>query len=718
MSRFIRSISDVFRKDRDRWVLWIPVGLAVGIGIYFLIPWEPVAWTGGASVILCLAIRWTVIKVPLIGGGQAIERGALVIGVIALGFTAAQFRTYHVASPVLGAPISFASLSGRIVQVEHFPSGPRITLERPQISKVAPYLAPTQVRVRLRGKQPKLEPGDWIQGRVGLAPPGPPALPGGFDFQRHSYFQKIGAYGYSLGSVRILAKSTDSMGLSLKLWIASLRDHLTERVINGLKAPLGGIAAALMTGEKHAVAEPIVENLRRSGLAHLLAISGLHIGLIAGLVFSGVRLMLVVIPGLAVSWPVKKWAAVAAIGAAFCYAVVAGATLPTQRAFLMAAIALLAVVWDRRGISLRSVAWAATLVLLIQPESLLGPSFQMSFAAAAALVACYEFWKDKRRNRIKGGHQPGPSTPLKKAISYVGGVSLTTLVASAATAPFSLYHFNQFAEYSLFANLIAVPLTALWIMPWAVVTFLVMPFGLESWALQPMGWGISGVIAIAEYVSNWPGAVVRLPAIPTWGLVLVALSGSWLFIWRYRWRLLALPFLLIGVVSFQFTGEPDILVDGQGRLFAFRGNDGTLQFSDLRKAKRDRELWLRQLGKEKASLIKMRPSGDPARHRITCDSRGCLYSKFGLTVAVTDSESALAEDCWIADMVVSLVPIRQKCPALHQIDRFDLWRNGTYAISITQKGFQVRYANQSRGERPWVLVPGPSQSTAAPQPGT
>lgn len=710
------KVVDIVAKDRERWALWVPVGIALGIGWYFSLQTEPPLWLGAVLVLVCVSVYVSLSRIALVGRFKSIRALVVIPAVCAIGFTSAQLRTQQVSAPVLEKPVNFAIVHGRIKQLEHYPSGVRVTLENLQISKIEPYHFPKYVRIRLRGSQPVFEPGDWISGRASLSPAGAPAIPGGFDFQRHSFFQEIGAYGYSTGQFQITAKSEEAGGLSASRWIARIRDQITQRILAGLPEPQNGIAAALMTGEKRAVAEQIVEDLRDSGLAHLLAISGLHIGLIAGLVFSGFRFLMVIIPGVALRYPVKKWAACAAISAAFIYALLAGATLPTQRAFIMAAIALLAVIIDRRGISLRSVAWAATIVLLLQPESLLGPSFQMSFAAVTALVACYEFWTARRRSRMHQNNQYVAASPLRSIFGYLGGVSMTTLVASAATTPFALYHFNQFADYSLFANLVAVPVTALWVMPWAVISFLAMPLGFEQWALVPMGWGITAVVYIADTVASWPGSVTRLAAIPTWGISVLALASVWLFIWRHRWRLFAIPCMAIGFASFSLTENIDLIIDGDARLFAALAPNGKLYVSNLRKAKRDQELWLRHLGLYQAVLLQKSGSKGALQSMIKCDSLGCIFSKQGIRVAIAHSEGALNEDCWDADVVVSLVPIRSSCSALHQIDRFDLWKNGTYAISVTEKGVTITNANEGRGDRPWVIKKKPSSGQVADTP--
>jgi competence protein ComEC len=287
---------------------------------------------------------------------------------------------------------------------------------------------------------------------------------------------------------------------------------------------------------------------------------------------------------------------------------------------------------------------------------------------------------------------------------YLAGVALTTLIASAATTPFAIYHFNRFADYGLAANLIAVPVTALWVMPWAVVAFGLMPMGLEALALAPMGWGIEVIISVAETVASWPGAVTLVPAMPTFALAAIALGGLWLCLWRQRWRYLGLAGIVAGMAAPLFVQPPDLLIDGKGRLMAVRTETGSVAVSSLRRASFNRKTWLRRMGQDQARA-QWPERGTSRDKRLSCDLQGCLYSVGNRTVALSFAEGALSEDCWVADVVVSIVPVRRACPAEAVIDRFDLWRRGGHAFWLSETGVRIETVNGSRGNRPWVLKP-------------
>ncbi|MBT3360014.1 MAG: ComEC family competence protein [Rhodospirillales bacterium] len=684
-------LGNLFAAERERWVLWLPVFLGVGIGGYFALPVEPAGWLGPA--VLGMIVIFAVLFRERIGARLIFF--ALVA--VALGFCVAQFRTDDVAAPVLEKRLRSATVEGRVIFVEPNGKGRRILLDEIHISRIAPERTPEKARIRISARGPELRPGDRIQVRAGLSAPPPPVAPGAFDFQRQSFFRGLGAVGFAYGPPKVIASSEEPDFL---LFLADARLAIGERVMAGLGGVDGTLARALMTGERGAIPQKVLAAMRDSGMAHLLAISGLHIGLVAGILFVGIRAGLALIPQVALRYPIKKVAAALGIVGALAYALIAGATIPTQRAFLMVGLVLLAVVLDRRGLSIRTVAWAALLILLIQPESLLGASFQLSFAAVTGLIAFYERFRD-----IGRGTGGGAYTWNRRLLFYLGGVALSTLVAGSVTGPFAVYHFNRFAVFGLAANLGAVPLTALWIMPWAVVAFILMPLGLEGLALVPMGWGIGAVIHIAETVAAWPGAVTLLPAMPVWGLVSVALGGLWLALWRQSWRYFGVVPIALGLATLWFPDTPDILIDDRGELLAARMGDGKLAVSTLRKGRFDREIWLRRSGQANGAKSWPR-EGESPDGRLACDTLGCIYRVDGMVVALVRGEGALSEDCRNADALVSSVPVSDNCPSAGVvIDRFDLWREGAHAMWLDDGNFRVQSVNGSRGDRPWVLRP-------------
>jgi competence protein ComEC len=374
----------------------------------------------------------------------------------------------------------------------------------------------------------------------------------------------------------------------------------------------------------------------------------------------------------------------------------------------MVGLVLVAVLVDRMAISMRLAAWAAAIVLVISPYSLLGPSFQMSFAAVIALIAGYEALRDRLAGwRSRAG-------PGRMALLYLSGVMLSTAIASTATAPFALFHFQQFASYGLATNLLAVPLTALWIMPWGLAAYLLMPLGLEALALVPMGLGISALLAIAETASGWTHAVLRVAAPPGWALGVAALGGLWLCLWRGRWRLWGMAGVAAGLIGLVWPQQgPDILISEDGRLMAVRASDGRLAISSMRIDRFTRDIWLRADGRPEA--IPWPTARDGGNGPLTCDPLACLYRRDGLVVALIRDPRALQEDCAIADIVVASVPVPRFCGARIIVDRFDVWRHGAYAITLSAAASTIDRVSDGRGGRPWQLDRRPAWERAEPQ---
>ena len=455
-----RFAGEVLLRERERWLLWAPVALAFGVAGYFSLPQEPPLWAGPAwagtffgLVFLSRRRMWLALLF-------------LALAIAGCGLTAGQVRTLSVAAPVLKEKIGPVEVRGRLVETGIGEGRQRYILDDLSIRGVPADETPLKARISVyvparshdAGAAPSLRPapGDYVRLRASLRPPPGPVAPRAWDFGRQSWFRGIGAVGFSYGAAEIIADAGERPRRGISKWLRDLRHGISARIVAALGERGGGLATALLTGDRSAISDSTLDNMRASGLAHLLAISGLHIGLVAGIIFVVVRLGLAAIEPLALRYPIKKWAAATALLGSLCYLLLSGASIPTQRAFMMTSLVLLAVLLDRTSLSMRLIALAAFLLLVLRPESLMGPSFQMSFAAAVALVAAYEYWRAPLARLASGA-----SFKLRPLL-YLVGVAVTTIIAGSATAPFAIYHFNRFAEYGLLANLAAVPLTGLW----------------------------------------------------------------------------------------------------------------------------------------------------------------------------------------------------------------------------------------------------------------
>jgi competence protein ComEC len=284
------------------------------------------------------------------------------------------------------------------------------------------------------------------------------------------------------------------------------------------------------------------------------------------------------------------------------------------------------------------------------------------------------------------------------------------VVATAATAPYAIFHFQRFAVHSLPANLVAVPLTALWIMPFGVGALLAMPLGFAGPFLTAMGWGVAVIIAVAEEVASWPAAVVPLPAMPLAGLIGLTLGGLWLCLWRGRWRYGGIAALIAGMGSVALSAPPDILIDAEAKVIGVRTRDGGLALSPSRAARLEQASWLQQAGLDQPAPWPP-PAGEGGTEEpMRCDGLGCVFKANGKTVALMRRAEAMQDDCRRADVLVSLVPLRGACPRpMAVVDRFDLWQEGAHALWLGDEGVRVLSVNGLRGNRPWVIRPKPRE---------
>jgi competence protein ComEC len=462
-----------------------------------------------------------------------------------------------------------------------------------------------------------------------------------------------------------------------------------------LPGSTGGVASAVITGKRGQIAESVKAAFRNSGLSHLLAIAGLHLGLVGAFVFFAVRGGLALVPPIALRWPIKKIAAGVTLVLLFCYLMISGAAIPTERAFVMNGIVFAAILIDRLRLSMRICALAALVVLLLAPASLVGVSFQMSFGAVVALVAVYETWGTQLGRLLQTG------SLARRIGGYFAAVALTTLIVTIGTEPFAIYHFHHVVLYSPLANVIAVPLSAMWTLPCGVVACLLMPFGLEKLALVPMGWGIDLTIAVAQWVATLPGNVWAVARLPTFGVVLVALGGCWLCLWQGRWRRFGAIGIALGLLTMLAVRPPDLVLADFGRLIAARAPDGGY-FVRPTAAALDRSF----LADETAAPLERWPDGSVAGPLDCREAGRCFYAAHGMRVALVTGAAGLPVICGTVDAILAQAPAGFDCrDRIPVADRIDNWRYGAIALWLGDDGITLESANQSRGDRPWVPHP-------------
>jgi competence protein ComEC len=485
----LRALADRLAAEGERRLLWLPVFFGAGIGVYFVLKVEPPLWPGIAAAVTGLALAFALRRHS--GCCEAV----LAFTVFAAGFALMRETAWEREAPMLQRHLGPVAVTGRVIDIDVMEKGWRIVIDNDPLPWLDPADQPRRLRVHIPQTSDEINPGDRVSLRAMLYPVPAQILPGGRDFQRELYFAGIGGVGYTFGTAhRTTEPEAVGTGGGWREDLRQLRTEISRRISAVLPGSTGGVASALITGKRGAITEEVKQAFRDSGLSHLLAIAGLHLGLVGAFVFFAVRGGLALIPWVTLRYPIKKIAAGVTLLVLACYLLLSGAAIPTQRAFVMNGLVFGAIIIDRLRISMRVCAIAAAVVLVIEPASLVGVSFQMSFGAVVALIAVYETYGARLGRLLHSRSISG------RILGYCGGVVVTTVVATLGTYPFSIYHFHHLALYSPLANVIAVPLSAMWTLPWGVVTCLLMPLGLEWLALVPMGWGIDITIESIKFL--------------------------------------------------------------------------------------------------------------------------------------------------------------------------------------------------------------------------
>jgi len=682
-----RRIEAAALSEQPRWALWLPVGLAGGIGLYFGLAMEPAI----PATIAVAALALFGIVTARSARNPFLRALLALLAAVAIGFCAAKMRTQTVAAPVVPHRIGPVHLAGRVETVEYRDNGVRIRLGELQ-AKRFPGPLPAHVRVTMRSQLQSLSPGEWVRVTAVLMPPPEPAQPGDYDFGRRAWFEQLGGVGYTYGDAVPIAALRDPTFLeALNARLERLRNAMTARIRSALPGSQGAIAAALITGDRSGVDPSDTQAYRDSGLTHVLSISGLHLALAGGIFFWLVRALLAAIPAIALRYPIKKWAAVAALAGAGFYLLISGCESPAVRSYIMLAMMFLAVLFDRPAITMRAIALAAALILLFSPEQVVSPGFEMSFAAVICLVA-YGEWEASRRPK-----DDVPPGWLRRGWRYIAGIATASIVAGLATAPFAIFHFDRSAQYGIVSNLLSMPIAGFVIMPAATAAMILMPFGLERLPLIVMGKGVEMMSWVAHWTAGFPGATSVLPSWPVAALLLVVFGGLWIALWQTRWRWLGIVPIAAGLALVFVTAPPDLLIGRDGVTIALRAKNGSLAFAGSMKDDYAAQQWLKRDGDERlpAEALARREDG------IACDALGCFTTIDGFKVAVTRRSEALAEDCARADVLVASVAAHGRCqgPRL-VIDTSDVQRDGAYAVWL-RGSIRVKTAQGERGVRPW-----------------
>ncbi len=682
--------------ERHQLPLLIPVALGTGVALWFVLPWAAERW---AALALAGAL--------LAGGLATTGRAARLLAwgglLIALGLGSAAWRSAQVTAPALADRFT-GDITGVVDSVEVVRGGERFRfLLRP----TTPGLPPL-VRISVKGDRiPGVLPGARIAVKAALTPPSGPSLPGGYDFARKAWFAGVGATGYLLGNVTVLTPAPPPAGVVA--WLARLRAAIDAQLTGAVPGAAGAIAAAFVTGNQGMIPADTNQQMRDAGLAHLLSISGLHIAIVVGGTMWAVRRALTLIPFLALRLPVKAIGAGAAAVTGIAYTLLAGGEVPTVRSCIATLIVLIGIVIGREALTLRLVAAAAFLILCVRPEALLGPSFQLSFAAVTGIVALYQ----SRLGRWLADpvREHGWAAQLARHLLML---LVTGLVAEAMLAATALYHFNRAGLYGVVANLFAIPWTSFVVMPLLLLTLLSGALGLGAPFAWALGKALDVLTGVAATVAGWPGAVYRLPLMPDAAYLLLVLGGLWLCLWQTRARWLGAVPLAAGALVALLARPPDLLVSADGRHAAYLVPDGRLAFLRDRAGDYIRDMW----GDATAAT-----TADAALSELPgarCSEDACVADldagdrRWRLLATLsrdTVPREAMAPACAAADIVVSNRRLPAWCaPRWLKLDRAALGETGAVAVWLDPP--RVATVAARLGDHPWLPRPAPYRPRA------
>lgn len=685
------SVVEAWLEDqREQLPLWLPVAVGTGIAAWFTIP-GPNGWA--AFLCLCGASALAALLLP---AGTRARRLVMFAGLAgALGLSVAWFRATTVAAPVLDRP-HVVSFTGVVERVEAQPARDRM---RVTLAPDATAQLPPRVRVSIASADAPVDakPGDRLSLRARLVPPPGASVPGGYDFARAAWFMRLGAIGKAIGPVtRTPGTPADMRGVG----DAGLRARLSAHVRSRIAGSAGGIAAAFASGDRGGIAIEDEEAMRGSGLTHLLSISGLHVTAVVGAAMLFTLKLLALSPRLALRVPLVVVAAGSGAAAGIGYTLLTGAEVPTVRSCIAALLIVVGVAIGRRAFTLRLVAVGALVIMLLWPEALIGPSFQLSFAAIASIVAMHE-WPPLAR--LVAPHDEHPGLRL---LRQIGGLLLTGVVIEVALAPIALYHFHRQGLYGALANIVAIPLTTFVTMPAEAMALLLDTVGLGRPFWWLTGQSLDLLLWIARRVAALPGAVATLPEVPLPALAAMVFGGLWLMLWRGRVRGLGLLPVALGAVLTATTPAPDLLVTSDGMHMAVRSDSGRLATLRPRAGDYVRGVMAERSGDldtlEDLDLVDGASCNrDLCRIDLIRDDRRwrivATRSRYRLDLAT------FARECEGADIVVSDRVLPRSCrPKWLKADRPFLDRSG--GLAITLDPLRAVTVADGRGHHPWVAT--------------
>ena len=696
--------------DGQRFFLWIPVAAMGGVALNMAADREPVLWLPVLLTAIFAALAWICRARPLALGIW------VALAASSAGFLAMGLRTARVETPMLDH-VRTVKLQGFVEELDIRPSGGRFIVRVADAGKLPADLTPHRVRVTTR-TTPDFAAGDYVALTARLWPPPTAVLPGGYDFARDAYFEGVGAVGTTLGRISVLPPPRDAPWRQrVFAAIDRARNRLAVRVDAIIGGDEGAIAAAMVTGKRDFLSDDAKDLIREAGIFHIITISGLQMTLVAGIFFAVARRLLALSPTLALNYPIKKWAAGVAMAGSLLYDLATGSRVGTERALIMTLIVLGAVILDRRALSMRNLALAVLAIIALEPEAILGVSFQLSFAAVAALIAVMEarFAVDRRPDPVSTArNRPQPRSWLAThLVDKPASLVLAAFCATSATASFMAYHFHDLSPYVLIGNPLTLTIIECFAVPGALLGSALYPLGLDGPVWLYVGFGIKFILFIARFIAAAPGSTVHVRAFAPYALISLSLAVMSAVLWRsWLFRASAIPLAAIGIIGALNGPRYDAIIAPSGDLVAVRAADGNLQIVGKHFNRFAAEQWFAADGDGR----------DPAAARdphALCDRDACIAAlPAGRSLSLVTATPAFEEDCTRAAVIVSTLAAPADCQA-QVFDQTTLALTGAVGLIWDGARFIAATDRSSLEDRPWSPAPAAAQMdriTPAPSP--
>ncbi|WP_349967850.1 ComEC/Rec2 family competence protein [Wolbachia endosymbiont of Armadillidium arcangelii] len=698
----VNYIRNNLRNEKYNLILWVPVFQCVGALTYFSLNCEP------SCISIFLLLSPILILIAILHKKYAILCIALIA--VLVGFTASKLRTASIDTKILDKEKYVKDIVATVKDINDRGSYKQFLLSVSTISKSSPVIPapPFVIPVLDTGIQKKkiwsragmtpdraldnirisvitkveegIKIGDQVKLSAKLFPLKIAPSEYAYDFARIAYYQKISATGFATSKI-VLHKKAEAR--KFQEYIESFRQYIYENLQQNTKKPHADIISALLIGKKDGIDQKTMNAIRDSGIAHLFAISGLHLSFVAGLFFIVFRNLFAISETLTLKYNTKKISAFLTILPTTFYLLITGMQISAQRAYIMVILVLVAIMIERKYRGLIAIAFAASVILIIEPEAILKPGFQMSFSAVLALVASYQINANKF---------------LKiKIIKYFVSIMISSVIASLATVPYTIYNFNYFSISGIITNLIAIPIVTLIIIPLGIIYVLLIPLGIE-WIITPLiERPIESVLYITNAIANLQYLIIPIRTFPASSIIIITLGLLWLCLWERNWRFLGIFFIVLGICFSTAYKTPDILINADN--VAVKESDNLLYSLTRKNRNFVVKTWAKQNGQNQ--ILNHTKYSNPDK-RLKCNDYGCIYNKGNSkSVLLAYKKEDILENCGKVDLIIQLSEFNYSVCNTKTIKYADLGTYGTHSAWLTNRYVKI---NTVRSNRPWHML--------------